>query len=77
MRGASSKRWSSRIPMLIVSRVDHAAAGGVGRVDVVHGLRSRNSPSMIGVATFTISVNGRNPTAKMPVATHTSVLDGK
>ncbi len=35
-----------------------------------------NSPSMIGVATFTISVKSKNPTAKIPAATVISVSEG-
>lgn len=36
-----------------------------------------NSPSMIGVATFTISVKSRNPTEKMPAAIISSLREGK
>ena len=37
---------------------------------------SRNSPSEIGTATLSIKVNSRNPNAKMPAATRSSVTVG-
>jgi hypothetical protein len=35
-----------------------------------------NSPSTIGTATFSMSVKTRNPTAKTPAATRSSVIEG-
>jgi hypothetical protein len=35
-----------------------------------------NSPKEIGTATFSINVNSRNPTAKIPAATRNSVIVG-
>lgn len=56
--------------------IGRAAASGSWESAWPSPVRLRNSPSEIGVATLSIRVNNRNPTAKIPAATRNSVMVG-
>ena len=84
-RGATVRRGFLTAPSLPVPARSHyrtASFKAKRHWDSISGARtaasflSRNSPSEMGTATLSIRVNSRNPTAKMPAATRSSVTVG-